>query len=53
MRKKMKNAVKVDIKPKPEEVKMFGNNIQSCEEGLSPKLNFTKKNKHLQDDDSD
>lgn len=38
-RKKAKNAQKPQVKA-PE---MFGDSVQTCEEGLSPKITFTKR----------
>ncbi len=47
-RKKAKGK-KRGIKP-PE---MFADNIQQCEEGMSPKLTFSRKKKNIEEDDSD
>lgn len=44
--KKRRNSGKgIDVKPvaKKEEPKIFGSSVQACEEGLSPKLTFSKK----------
>jgi hypothetical protein len=45
---------KRDVAP-TKALEFFGNTVQQCEEGLSPKVTFTKKNygKHDDSDDSD
>lgn len=43
MKKRRNSGKAVEPKqPKKEEPKLFGNTVQACEEGLSPKLTFTK-----------
>ena len=36
----------------PTGIKIFGNTVEMCEEGLSPKITFTKK-KYIKDSESD
>jgi hypothetical protein len=57
MRMKRRMNAKGETKKKEEQPKMFGNTVQACEEGLSPKLTFGKKKRTQQttntnDDDS-
>ena len=53
MRMKKRKKQKENEKVAPvNEVKIFGNTVQMCEEGLSPKISFTKK-KYRKDEDSD
>ncbi len=51
MKKKKKNK-EPEPMSSPTGMKIFGNTVQMCEEGLSPKITFTKK-KYRKDSESD
>ena len=52
--KKRRNSIgKKPAEKDPNELTMFGNTVKNCEEGLSPKITFTRKRYNKDDDDSD
>ncbi len=50
--KKKKKQKEPEPMSSPSGLKIFGNKVEMCEEGLSPKITFTKK-KYTKDSESD
>jgi hypothetical protein len=50
--KKKKKQKEPEPMSSPSGLKIFGNKVEMCEEGLSPKITFTKKN-YRKDSESD
>lgn len=50
--KKRKKQKEAEVISSPNSLKIFGNKVEMCEEGLSPKITFTKK-KYRKDSESD
>ena len=51
--KKRRNSIGKKAEKDPSEISMFGNKVTNCEEGLSPKIQFTRKRFNKNDADSD
>jgi hypothetical protein len=50
--KKKKKQREPEPMSSPSGLKIFGNKVEMCEEGLSPKITFTRKN-YRKDSESD
>lgn len=53
MKKRRNSKGKKPVDKDPSELSMFGNTVKNCEEGLSPKIQFTRKRYNKNDEDSD
>jgi len=53
MKKRRNSKGKKPQEKDPQELEMFGNAVKNCEEGLSPKIQFTRKRYNRNDDSDD